>query len=134
MTDAPNIHVLGPVDYSDIPAFYRFLDCFVLPSRFEAFPMTILEAMASGCAVVATDVGGIPEIFGENQECGLLFPVGNGEQLIHHLTSLSKDITRKERLVGNSRVRVEKNFSLQQMTNDALSVYTGVHDGRGLSQ
>lgn len=121
--DPPNIHHLGPIPHGSIPDFYRFLDCFVLPSRFEAFPLTILEAMASGCPVIATRVGGIPEMIGHEEEAGLLFPVGNAEALKGHLGRLREDSNMRQHLSEKGRARIERHFSLQQTMAGVRAVY-----------
>ncbi len=123
ISNAPNIHNLGPIPHSSLPDFYRFLDCFVLPSRFEAFPLTILEAMASGCAVVASRVGGIPEMIGPDGETGLLFSVGDAEALKAHLRRLHDDSDMHRHLQRRGRTRVVDNFSLQQTAAKALAIY-----------
>jgi glycosyltransferase involved in cell wall biosynthesis len=134
MADAPNIHLLGPIPHGSIPDFYRFLDCFVLPSRFEAFPLTVLEAMASGCAVVATRVGGIPEMIGPEEEAGLLFPVGDTAALKSHLQRLREDLNMQHHLKEKGRARVVHRFSLQQTVAGALAVYEQTLAGSRLSQ
>ncbi len=131
MADTPNIHLLGPISHKLIPDFYRFLDCFVLPSRFEAFPLTILEAMASGCAVVATKVGGIPEMIGPKEEAGLLFCAGDGPALKAHLRRLRDDLQMRHHLGKLGRARVVGHFSLQQTTARALEIYEQILSGTG---
>jgi mannosyltransferase len=135
MADVPNIHLLGPVPHRAIPDFYRFLDCFVLPSRFEAFPLTILEAMASGCAVIATRVGGIPEMTGPEGEAGLLIDVGDAAELKTQLRRLRVDRDMCHRLREQGRARVVTHFSLQQTAAMALAVYerTLAGSGKGLA-
>ncbi len=131
MADAPNIHLLGPISQRLIPEFYRFLDCFVLPSRFEAFGLTILEAMASGCAVIATRVGGIPEIISPEEETGLLFSVGDEAALIAHLRRLCVDRNMCHYLREQGRARVVRHFSLQQTAAKTLAVYERTLTGCG---
>jgi glycosyltransferase involved in cell wall biosynthesis len=65
------VHFLGPRD--DVPALMRAATCLVLPSRWEGLPNVILEAMAAGLPVVATDVDGSAELI-ENGETGFLVP------------------------------------------------------------
>ncbi|MFH0783865.1 MAG: glycosyltransferase family 4 protein [Pseudomonadota bacterium] len=128
---APNIHLLGPISHDFIADFYRFLDCFVLPSRFEAFPLTILEAMASGCAVVATRVGGIPEMINPDKKTGLLFAAGDGPALKSHLRLLREDSNMRRHLGEQGRARVVQHFSLQQTTARALEIYEHILSGTG---
>jgi glycosyltransferase involved in cell wall biosynthesis len=74
------IRLFGQMDEDRIPEFLRECDVFVLPSRIEGMPLSLLEAMASGLACVATDVGSIHEVLIHNSS-GLLVPPGNEEAL-----------------------------------------------------
>lgn len=79
------VRFLGVVE--DMPAFYRSCDVTVVPSRSEPFGRTIIESMASRTPVVASRVGGIPEII-RHGETGLLFEYGHGEELVGHVRRL----------------------------------------------
>jgi L-malate glycosyltransferase len=72
---------------SSVPRFLRGFDIFVSSSNSEAFSNTILEAMACGCGVVGSRVGGTPELIG-NDERGLLFQTGDAEDLTAKLSLL----------------------------------------------
>ncbi len=122
-TDAPNIHHIGPVPHGQIADFYRFLDCFVLPSRFEAFPLTILEAMASGCVVIATRVGGIPEMIGPKEQAGLLIPPGDATALKAQLLKICSMPHLFHSIREQGRSRVIQHFSLQQTVASMHTVY-----------
>ena len=75
---------------ADVPGWLHSLDIFVLPSLSEALSNSLMEAMACGLAVVASDIGGNPELalHGEN---GLLFPVGDSAALASCLEKLAGD-------------------------------------------
>jgi glycosyltransferase involved in cell wall biosynthesis len=79
---------------SQVPQFLRALDIFVLCSRSEAFSNALLEAMACGCCVIGSQVGGTPELIG-NDERGLLFRTGDAGDLAEKLATL----------IGNDRLR-----------------------------
>lgn len=74
----------------DVAEFMRNADVFVLPSLWENLPCVIIEAMASGLPVVATNVGGIPEIV--NNEVGVLVPPRDADALAHALDSMLQNI------------------------------------------
>jgi glycosyltransferase involved in cell wall biosynthesis len=59
------VQIIGEVDEADKPALYRLATTFVFPSRYEGFGLPVLEAMASGTAVVTTDTSSLPEITGD---------------------------------------------------------------------
>ncbi len=95
----------------------RGLDCFVLPSLAEGISNTILEAMASGLPVVATDVGGNAELVVDGQT-GELVPSGDvrghGRQCI---AGLAGDPARAAAMGAAGRLRVERHFSLPAMVD-----------------
>ena len=62
-----HVNFIGKVPNERVPEYMIASDVFVLPSLSEGFPVTILEAMASGLPIVATNVGGLPEIIKENE-------------------------------------------------------------------
>ena len=72
----------------DVASWMRSMDIFVLPSYSEAFSNSLLEAMACGCSVVGSRVGGTPELIGSNDERGFLFKSGDVADLASKLTKL----------------------------------------------
>ncbi len=85
-------------------------DVLVLPSRCEAMPVSILEAMALGTPVVASDTGGIPELI-EHEKGGLLFPVGDAGQLAERLIRLARNSELRRELAASARAKYWANFS-----------------------
>jgi sugar transferase (PEP-CTERM/EpsH1 system associated) len=112
-----------PGERSDVPAIMRSLDLFVLPSLREGISNTILEAMASGLPVVATRVGGNPELV-EERKTGLLIPSANSIALAEAIRSylFHPEILSIHGQAG--RKRAEDCFSLEKM----VSGYTAVYD------
>jgi len=106
----------------DIPNLLTALDIFVLPSRGEGISNTILEAMACGLPVIATKVGGNPELVDENVT-GLLVPVNNSESMAEALLSYIKDTKQVKRHGLAGRKRVEALFSLDKMIENYTQVY-----------
>jgi glycosyltransferase involved in cell wall biosynthesis len=88
---------LGSVDFNDMPKLYQKCDIFCLPSMFEAFGMSIIQAMSCGKPVVATRVGGIPEIIKE-EKSGILVPPGDAESLACAIIRLAKNRTLKQEM------------------------------------
>ncbi len=117
-----------PGERNDVPDIMRGLDCFVLPSLAEGISNTILEAMASGLPVIATCVGGNPELVVEGRT-GELVPAGDCEAMAQALVSYA---TRPEqaRAAGRAgRAEVERRFSMEAM----VGAYRGLYD-RSLSR
>jgi len=109
-------------EQADVRAFLRQMDVFVLPSRNEAMPVALLEAMAMERAVVASNVGGIPEIVTDGAT-GLLTPAGDETQLSSALMRLVTDASLRRRLGAAARQRVEEHFSLDAMMAQYAAIY-----------
>jgi glycosyltransferase involved in cell wall biosynthesis len=98
------------------------LDLFCLPSRSEALPYTVLEAGIACLPVLATSVGGVPEII-ENGVTGALVPPNDSEALFSTLILLCEDKMLRHRLGTALKETVEKDFSLSKMKNDTMRIY-----------
>jgi glycosyltransferase involved in cell wall biosynthesis len=106
----------------DVPALLAAADIFVLPSWVEGLPLTVLEAMAAGRPVVASRVGGTPEVVADG-ETGILVPPGDVGALAHAVDYLLADPERARRLGESGRRRVEEHFSLAAMSERVLAEY-----------
>lgn len=114
-----------PGERSDTAELLRGMDVFVLPSLGEGTSNTILEAMASGLPVVATHVGGNPELVREGTT-GALVPPADADSLASALRGYIADPERR-RLHGRAaRAEVERRFSMEAMVNGYLEVYDRV--------
>ena len=114
---------------ADVPAVLDALDVFVLPSWTEGMPITVLEAMAHGKPVVATAVGGTPELVADG-ETGVLVPPRDPERLAAAIRELLDDPEKARRLGEAGRERVASNFSEEAMTRRVLEVYDEVVSAR----
>ena len=119
-----NFHMLGAVPNHQLPRFYGFIDCFVLPSLFETFPITLLEAMASKKAVVASRTGGIPEAVEDNKQ-GVLIPPNDGTALKNALGMMIENRAFMSDLGESGRVRALERFSLKNMSREIKQLYLG---------
>ena len=106
----------------DIPELLRSLDLFVLPSEAEGISNTILEAMASGLPVIATEVGGNSELV-KVGVTGCLTPPRNPVAMAEAIARYVKDRQLVERQGKAGRVLVESRFSMEAMINGYLEVY-----------
>ncbi len=111
-----------PGDRSDVPDILRALDIFVLPSLGEGISNTILEAMASGLPVVATAVGGNPELVSSGTT-GSIVPPGDPEALSSAIGKYVDDQALRLAHGLAGRERVESTFSLETMVERYLAVY-----------
>lgn len=112
-----------PGERSDVPNVLRGLDCFVLPSLAEGISNTILEAMASGLPVIATNVGGNPELVIEGKT-GRLVPAGDFEAMADAIIGYARDPDRARTAGEAGRAEVERRFSMEAM----VAGYRGLYD------
>lgn len=105
-------------------AHLKALDVLVLPSEMEAFPMSLVEAMACGVPQVASDVGGIPEAV--SPETGVLVGPRDPGALAGALGALLADPERRARLAEGSRRRHAEHFTLERMIAGIAAVYEDV--------
>lgn len=106
---------------ADIPQVLSAIDLFLLPSHAEGLPMALLEAMASGCAVVATRVGDVPEVV--NAECGTLVEPGNPESFAQAIIEQLSDRILLQRRGESARKIVEQHFSSRAMAEHYAAIY-----------
>lgn len=123
-----SLELLG--DRDDIDALYQEADIFVLSSRSEGMPMSVLEAMAAGVPVVASAVGGIPEVVVAD-ETGLLVDPGDPEALAAALRRLIDDRKLRAGLSRAGRERVREHFDLERWQQAHVELYRSLLSERG---
>jgi glycosyltransferase involved in cell wall biosynthesis len=116
--------------YSDLPEIYRDFDILVLPSFTEATSMSILEGMACGLPVVATEVGGSPHLLADG-EAGVLVATDDAGQLSAALIALIDAPKERARLGRVARHRAEKCYTEDLMLDAYESLYM---EGRALDE
>lgn len=107
---------------SDARKYLNALDIFCIPSRSENLPYVVLEAGLAQRPVIATKVGGIPEVI-ENGLNGALVPSEDSETLFSTLILFSRDEALRKRLGAALRETVKENYSLQNMVENTLACY-----------
>jgi glycosyltransferase involved in cell wall biosynthesis len=117
---AGRIAFLGEV--RDVPALLARARMFVLPSRSEGIPLTALEAMARGLPVVATRVGGLPEVVADGVT-GLLVPPDDPAALAQAIVRIGRDPAGGLRMGQAGRRRVEQHFEIRRMVADYEALY-----------
>jgi glycosyltransferase involved in cell wall biosynthesis len=108
----------------DVPALLEGCDVFCLPSHAEGLPLVLLEAMSRGKPVVATSVGGTPELV-EHGETGLLVPAGDVDALREALDRVLRDLELARRLGEGAARRVRERFSAARAAEQVLGLYAG---------
>jgi glycosyltransferase involved in cell wall biosynthesis len=115
----------------DVPARLADADLFVLPSRSEAFPNAVLEAMAAGLPIVASGVGGIRELIADDRT-GLLVPAGDPPALADRLCRLMADPALAARLGDAARADAHARYSFERMVAAFERLYLGELTRRGV--
>ena len=114
------VHFLGP--RPDVPDLLHAMDIFVLPSYSEGLSLALLEAMAAGLPVIATAVGGTPEVVTDGGN-GLLIPPRDAAALAAALERLLGDPDFARRLGANARDHVREHYSLDRLGREINEIY-----------
>lgn len=101
------------------------LDIFVSSSHSESFGLAILEAMTSGCAIVATETAGAKELI-ENEKSGVLTEIKDPLKLAETVCKILEDKEKRKTLGQNAQIRARENFGLERMIAETANVYKEV--------
>ncbi|MDX1409574.1 MAG: glycosyltransferase family 4 protein [Saprospiraceae bacterium] len=129
LPESETLHQLGSIPYSDMPALYRSVDVLLLPSVREGFPLAVVEAMASGLPVIATDCSSLPELIDEGRG-GYLCPAGDARYFSEKLNELADSPGLCKQMGDYNRARAEQEFMLENMVRKYQDLFDEVHDSR----
>jgi glycosyltransferase involved in cell wall biosynthesis len=115
-------HVIFAGPRLDIPELLKLFDLYVLPSLWEGLPMVLLEAMAAGCPVLATGVGGVPTVI-RHGESGSLVEPKNPQALSKEIVRLLSDSQLRKRYAENGLKTFREKFSAEVMTRQYEQLY-----------
>ncbi len=115
------VRILGQLATEQVAARLAAADVFCLPSSTEGIPVSIMEAMAIGVPVVATPVGGIPELVGEST--GVLVPVGDAACLADAIEGLVTDEGERDRLITAARAAVAATYDERRTIAELAGVF-----------
>jgi len=101
-----------------LPAF----DVFVMPSLQEGLGLSVIEAQAAGVPVVASNVGGLPDLI-EDGKTGLLVPAGDKDALAKNIIALLKEPQQAQAMAAAARRQAEEDFSMEQMVKETIVFY-----------
>ncbi len=107
---------------SDVRPYYQMADLLVLPSHTEGSPNVVLEAMAAGLPVAATEVGGVPEIV-EPDGSGLIFPPRRPDKMAEAIVTLLRDPVRRKQLGERGSEIARTRFSPEQYCRSLIQFY-----------
>ncbi len=116
-------HVTCVGQVSDIAPYYRQMDLILVPSRSEGLPFVVLEAMSYGIPVIATHVGGLPEIIVSGENSILVSPDRTVEEITQTVLVLAKDHNQRTALGISARRTIDERFSQRIMCQKTLEMY-----------
>jgi mannosyltransferase len=122
---AARIRFLGELPVDEVPAWFSRLTIYAFTSRVEGFGLTLLEAMASGNAVVASRAGAAELLLGDGQG-GVLVPPGDAAALAAALEPLMQNPALARDMGARARAKVEREFSLDAEVEKTAAVYRAV--------
>lgn len=105
----------------DVPSLLSLTDIFVLASHSEGLPSALMEAMAAGCACLATRVGGVPYLL-NNGEAGLTVPQGDREAFAESLERLIGDEALRARLGTKARAVIEAHYQMDRLASELVGL------------
>jgi glycosyltransferase involved in cell wall biosynthesis len=116
------IKYLGVKEQIELVEWYQKASLFVLPSFIEGFPVTLLEALSCETPVIATPVGGIPEII-KNHKTGILIPTGDSTRLAEAIQYLLENKDIRLKMGREGRTLVTKHHSLEVAAKKLIMIY-----------
>ena len=116
-----------------VSSFFSAFDVFILPSANEGTPVTAIEALAAGKPVVATRVGGIPDVVRDGED-GFLVEPGDVDALGERLAQLARDKPLRERMGKAARARVRERYSVERLVDDVDRLYRSLLEAEGLGR
>lgn len=114
------VFLVGFVDIANL--YLKAFDIFTLTSRKEGLPYSILEAGGAGVCVLASNVGGIPDIIDNNRN-GILITKGNEKEIQKNIEFLEANTHRRAELGKNLKQKIDKEFSMEDMLKKTLALY-----------
>lgn len=114
--------IMGGVFEKSVYEILKRFDVFVFPSRREGFPYALLEAMNAGLPVIATSVGGIPELV-QNEENGLLVPRQNPSALAEAMMRLTDDFSLRKRLARAAQAKIKNTYNFDTFYGNARRIF-----------
>ncbi|HEY6113107.1 MAG TPA: glycosyltransferase family 4 protein, partial [Gaiellaceae bacterium] len=112
--------------------YYRLFDAFLLPSVNEGTPVSAIEALASGTPVVATRVGGVPDVVTDGAT-GFLVEPGDNDAAADRLAQLARDPALRSRLGESGRENVRERYAVDRLVDDVDRLYRSLLAEKGLA-
>lgn len=117
-----SIRTVENIPHIKLPDYYSAVDAVVVPSIYDAFPKVMLEAMACGTPVIASNVGGIPELI-SHYKTGVLVEPADPHKLAEAIITTVSNSDLREKLGFESRKLVKERFAWEQVAKQVLAIY-----------
>jgi glycosyltransferase involved in cell wall biosynthesis len=117
-----HVQYLGSLAQDQLKAWLKKSSILIMPSLDEAFPLSALEAMASGCALIASTAGGLKELI-DHEKDGLLVDPGDAAQLAKAILRLLEDEALRHKLAANGLKKVRTAYSYPRLVEESLKAY-----------
>jgi glycosyltransferase involved in cell wall biosynthesis len=126
-----SLHLLPYVPQSELMDYYNLMDLVLMPSLRDGLPNVLLEAMACGRTVVASDVGGISDVI-EDEQNGLLVPPRDKQALVDRVLSALADADQRRVLGQAARETILRDYTPEHELNNNLRIYHQLLTGDSL--
>ena len=125
-----NVEFLGSMPLSEVAKYHNYADIFIFPSLStktgtEALGLALMEAMSSGCAVIGTNVGGIPSLI-KNGYNGILVKQKDSKELSKSVIALLKNRKKAEAMGKNAALFIRKNYSWAKTGKEFINIYKSI--------
>ena len=122
-----NVEFLGSLPSSEVSKYHNYADIFIFPSLSnktgtEALGLALMEAMSSGCAVIGTNIGGIPSLI-KNGYNGVLIKQKDSRELSKSVAALLKNKKKAEAMGKNAAAFIQKNYSWYKISSEFIKIY-----------
>ncbi len=125
LPDLPNLQSIGPVSFEDMPNRYRQMDMLLIPTVREGLSVAVLEAMACGLPVVASNCSSLPEQIDEGKG-GFLCPVGNVKAFVEKINLLADSPKLRNEMGKYNRMKVQNDFTIDRMIREYSRLFEEV--------
>lgn len=123
LTLPSNTQQLGWMTSEKLQSIYASADILIIPSRWEGFGLVAAEAMRAGLPVIASNVGGLPEVV-EDKVTGLLIPPNDVQSLVDAINSLNTDSLKRMGALG--KTRFDNHFTIERAHDEMLELYSNL--------
>ncbi len=130
--DLSKVTMLGNIPYNDMPSLYPEFDILLMPTVREGLPLAVMEAMACGLPVVASNCSSLPELI-DNDKGGYLCRLGDTNNFAAKINQLASSITLRKEMGQYNRSKIESNFNLQDMITNYKLLFNQVMDNNNKS-